>query len=110
MLLREGATLALTSQLTAYVSEASFGHAFRQWSGMAPGAYRRQLPRASSSPHKRHRRLEASPTRARAGVLHAQESDVRIAGAIRKQPTCSPYPFTHGQRAAELVSTMMRAS
>ncbi|WP_437953492.1 AraC family transcriptional regulator [Sorangium sp. So ce296] len=42
MLLREGATLALTSQLTGYASEASFGHAFRQWSGMAPGAYRRQ--------------------------------------------------------------------
>ncbi|UQA60495.1 AraC family transcriptional regulator [Polyangium aurulentum] len=42
MLLREGATLALTSQLTGYASEASFSHAFRQWSGMAPGAYRRQ--------------------------------------------------------------------
>jgi AraC-like DNA-binding protein len=41
-LLREGATLALTSQLTGYGSEASFSHAFRQWSGMAPGAYRRQ--------------------------------------------------------------------
>ncbi len=41
-LLREGATLALISQLTGYGSEASFSHAFRQWSGMAPGAYRRQ--------------------------------------------------------------------
>lgn len=41
-LLREGATLALISQLTGYASEASFSHAFRQWSGMAPGAYRRQ--------------------------------------------------------------------
>lgn len=41
-LLREGATLALTSQRTGYASEASFSHAFRQWSGMAPGAYRRQ--------------------------------------------------------------------
>jgi AraC-like DNA-binding protein len=41
-LLREGATLALISQLTGYASEASFSYAFRQWSGMAPGAYRRR--------------------------------------------------------------------
>ncbi|WP_437735275.1 AraC family transcriptional regulator [Sorangium sp. So ce1335] len=50
-LLREGATLALTSQLTGYASEASFGHAFRQWSGMAPGAYRRQQHAPESKPH-----------------------------------------------------------
>ncbi|WP_437901197.1 AraC family transcriptional regulator [Sorangium sp. So ce124] len=50
MLLREGATLALTSQLTGYASEASFSHAFRQWSGMAPGAYRRQQHARQSNP------------------------------------------------------------
>ncbi|APR76664.1 Transcriptional regulator, AraC family protein [Minicystis rosea] len=49
-LLREGATLALTSQLTGYASEASFSHAFRQWSGMAPGAYRRQQDARQSAP------------------------------------------------------------
>ncbi|HTN85435.1 MAG TPA: AraC family transcriptional regulator [Sorangium sp.] len=49
-LLREGATLALTSQLTGYASEASFSHAFRQWSGMAPGAYRRQQHARQSNP------------------------------------------------------------
>jgi AraC-like DNA-binding protein len=53
-LLREGATLGLTSQLTGYASEASFGHAFRQWSGMAPGAYRRQQ-------HARQSKLPAEP-------------------------------------------------
>lgn len=42
-LLRERATLAKTSQLTGYATEASFSHAFRQWSGMAPGAYRRTV-------------------------------------------------------------------
>jgi AraC-like DNA-binding protein len=42
ILLRQGATLAKASQMTGYASEASFSHAFRQWSGMAPGAYRRQ--------------------------------------------------------------------
>lgn len=41
-LLRDGATLAQASHLTGYASEASFSHAFRQWSGVAPGAYRRQ--------------------------------------------------------------------
>lgn len=43
LLLREGATLAKASQMTGYGSEASFSHAFRQWAGVAPGAYRRQL-------------------------------------------------------------------
>jgi len=43
ILLREGATLAKTSVLTGYASEASFSHAFRQWAGVAPGAYRKQL-------------------------------------------------------------------
>lgn len=42
-LLREGATLANASRLTGYASEASFSHAFRQWAGVAPGAYRKQL-------------------------------------------------------------------
>ena len=42
-MLREGATLAMASQMTGYSSEASFSHAFRQWSGLTPGAYRRQL-------------------------------------------------------------------
>lgn len=42
-LLREGATLAKTSRLTGYASEASFSHAFRQWSGVAPGTWRRRL-------------------------------------------------------------------
>ena len=35
MLLREGATLAKTSQMTGYSSEASFSYAFRQWAGVA---------------------------------------------------------------------------
>ncbi len=42
-LLRDGATLARASRLTGYASEASFSHAFRQWSGVAPGAWRRRL-------------------------------------------------------------------
>lgn len=42
-LLRDGATLATVSRPTGYGSEASFSHAFRQWSGVAPGAYRKQL-------------------------------------------------------------------
>ncbi len=42
-LLREGASLAEASRLTGYASEASFSHAFRQWAGVAPGAYRKQL-------------------------------------------------------------------
>jgi AraC-like DNA-binding protein len=29
--------------MTGYASEASFSHAFRQWAGVAPGAWRRQL-------------------------------------------------------------------
>jgi len=41
-LLREGATLAKASQQTGYASEASFSHAFRQWSGVAPGEWRRK--------------------------------------------------------------------
>ena len=48
MLLREGATLAKTSQMTGYSSEASFSHAFRQWAGVAPGAYRKRLQAAST--------------------------------------------------------------
>ena len=43
ILLREGATLAKASQMTGYASEASFSYAFRQWAGIAPGAYRRRL-------------------------------------------------------------------
>ena len=46
-LLRDGAGIAEASRLTGYASEASFGHAFRQWAGVAPGAYRKQ-PRGSS--------------------------------------------------------------
>jgi AraC-like DNA-binding protein len=42
-LLREGATLAKASRMTGYASEASFSHAFRQWSGLAPGAWRKTL-------------------------------------------------------------------
>jgi AraC-like DNA-binding protein len=42
-LLRDGATLAKVSRMTGYASEASFSHAFRQWAGVAPGAWRRQL-------------------------------------------------------------------
>jgi AraC-like DNA-binding protein len=41
-LLREGATLAKASHLTGYASEGSFSHAFRQWSGVTPGAWRRK--------------------------------------------------------------------
>jgi AraC-like DNA-binding protein len=41
-LLEEGATLAKASRSTGYASEASFSHAFRQWAGVAPGAWRRQ--------------------------------------------------------------------
>jgi AraC-like DNA-binding protein len=40
--LRDGARLAEASRLTGYASEASFSHAFRQWAGVAPGAYRKQ--------------------------------------------------------------------
>ena len=43
ILLREGATLAKASHLTGYASEASFSHAFRQWAGVAPGAWRKKL-------------------------------------------------------------------
>jgi AraC-like DNA-binding protein len=46
MLLREGATLAEASHLTGYASEGSFSHAFHQWAGVAPGAYRKH-PRES---------------------------------------------------------------
>ena len=49
ILLREGATLAKASHLTGYASEASFSHAFRQWAGVAPGAYRKQRREASPS-------------------------------------------------------------
>jgi AraC-like DNA-binding protein len=42
-LLRDGATLAEASRRTGYASDASFSHAFRQWSGVAPGVYRKQL-------------------------------------------------------------------
>jgi AraC-like DNA-binding protein len=45
-LLREGATLAKASSLTGYASEASFSHAFRQWAGVAPSAWRKK-PKAS---------------------------------------------------------------
>ena len=41
-LLRKGAPLAKVSRMAGYSSEASFSHAFRQWVGVAPGAYRRQ--------------------------------------------------------------------
>jgi AraC-like DNA-binding protein len=41
-LLRDGATLAKVSRMTGYASEASFSHAFRQWAGVAPGAWRRK--------------------------------------------------------------------
>jgi AraC-like DNA-binding protein len=48
LLLREGATLAKTSRMTGYSSEASFSYAFRQWAGVAPGAYRKRLRAAST--------------------------------------------------------------
>jgi len=41
-LLRDGATLAKASRQTGYASEASFSHAFRQWAGVAPGAWRKK--------------------------------------------------------------------
>lgn len=44
-LLRDGATLAKASRLTGYATEASFSHAFRQWAGVAPGAWRRTAAR-----------------------------------------------------------------
>jgi len=40
-LLRGGATLAKVAEATGYASETSFSHAFRQWAGSSPGAYRR---------------------------------------------------------------------
>ena len=46
-LLRDGATLGEASRLTGYASEASFNHAFRQWAGVPPGAYRKQLRESS---------------------------------------------------------------
>jgi AraC-like DNA-binding protein len=42
-LLRDGATLGTASRLTGYASEASFSHAFRQWAGVAPGAWRQKV-------------------------------------------------------------------
>lgn len=45
-LLRDGARLAEATRQTGYSSEASFSHAFRQWSGVAPGAYRKQVRRS----------------------------------------------------------------
>ena len=42
-LLRDGARLAEASRLTGYASEASFSHAFRQWAGVTPGAWRRKV-------------------------------------------------------------------
>jgi len=48
-LLRDGARLTDASRLTGYASEASFSHAFRQWAGVAPGAYRKQLRESGSS-------------------------------------------------------------
>ncbi len=48
MLLQEGATLSKASQMTGYASEASFSYAFRQWAGIAPGAYRRRLRSAAA--------------------------------------------------------------
>ena len=45
-MLDDGATLAKVSRLTCYASEASFSHAFRQWSGVAPGTWRRKLETA----------------------------------------------------------------
>ena len=42
LLLRKGASLADVSRRTGYSSEASFSYAFRQWAGVAPGAYRRK--------------------------------------------------------------------
>jgi AraC-like DNA-binding protein len=50
MLLREGATLAKASHLTGYASDASFSHAFRQWAGVAPGAWRRKAGSTRSHP------------------------------------------------------------
>lgn len=41
-LLRDGATLAKVARLAGYASEASFSHAFRQWAGMSPGAWRKR--------------------------------------------------------------------
>lgn len=41
-LLREGARLEKVSRLTGYSSPASFSHAFRQWAGVAPGAWARR--------------------------------------------------------------------
>lgn len=49
-LLRDGATLAKASRLTGYASEASFSHAFRQWSGVAPGAWKKKQPGATLGP------------------------------------------------------------
>jgi AraC-like DNA-binding protein len=41
--LKDGATLAKASRLTGYASEGSFSHAFRQWAGVTPGAWRRKI-------------------------------------------------------------------
>ncbi|WP_438028408.1 cupin domain-containing protein [Sorangium sp. So ce233] len=45
-LLRAGSTLADVAQRTGYSSEAAFSHAFRQWAGTPPGAYRKAQQRA----------------------------------------------------------------
>jgi AraC-like DNA-binding protein len=59
-LLRDGARLAEVSRLTGYASEASFSHAFRQWAGVTPGAYGKQLRGSSAGADERPR-----PTRVR---------------------------------------------
>jgi AraC-like DNA-binding protein len=62
MLLREGATLSKASQVTGYASEASFSYAFRQWAGVAPGAYRKQ-----------HRAVTTPDRPAVAGAIHSAQ-------------------------------------
>ena len=49
-LLRAGATLAVVSERTGYSSEASFSHAFRQWTGVSPGQYRRSQRSSAGQP------------------------------------------------------------
>ena len=69
-LLREGATLAKASSMTGYASEASFSHAFRQWSGLAPGAWRRKLERGAS--------LQAGASAANDGAVDGGSARPRV--------------------------------
>ncbi|WP_437733553.1 cupin domain-containing protein [Sorangium sp. So ce1335] len=52
-LLQAGSTLADVARRTGYSSEAAFSHAFRQWAGTPPGAYRKAQRERRARPGSR---------------------------------------------------------